>query len=102
MFGEWTPLLPFFKWCDATFIGEFVRSNVWVFPVVETIHILAMTVLYGSIILVDLRLMNIGLRKQPVSLLARSLNPYLQSGIGIMLVSGALLFLSEAMKAYSK
>jgi hypothetical protein len=101
MFSEWTWLLPFFQWCDTTLIGEYIRSKTWVFPVIETIHILAMTVLYGAIILVDLRLMNIGLRKQPVSLLARSLNPYVQSGIALMLLTGTLLFLSEAMKAYS-
>ena len=101
MFGEWTALLPFFQWCDATFIGEWIRSKTWVFPVIETIHILAMTVLYGSLILINLRLMNIGMRKQPVSLLSRSLKPYVQSGIWIMLASGAMLFLSEAMKAYS-
>jgi len=101
MFDEWKILLPFFQWADATFIGEYIRSKTWVFPVIETIHILAMTVLYGAIILVDLRLMHIGMKKQSVSLLARTLNPFLQSGIGIMLLSGTLLFSSEAMKAYS-
>jgi hypothetical protein len=101
MFSEWKLLLPFFQWADATMLGEWIRSKTWVFPVIETIHILAMTVLYGAIILIDLRLMNIGMRKQSVSLLARSLNPYLQSGIWIMLVTGTMLFMSEAMKAYS-
>ena len=101
MFREWTALMPFFQWCDASWIGEYIRSKTWVFPVIETLHILAMTVLYGAIILIDLRLMNVGMRKQPVALLARSLNPYVQSGIGLMLFTGALLFSSEAMKAYS-
>src|SRR5262249_53500322 len=76
-------------------------SKTWVFPVIETIHILAMTVLYGAIIVVDLRLMKIGMRKHPVALLAQNLNPFLQSGIVTMLVTGSLLFLSEAMKAYA-
>jgi len=101
IFDEWTPLLHFFQWCDATRIGEYIRAKTWVFPAIETIHILAMTMLYGAIILVDLRLMNIGMKKEPVALLARSLNPYLQTGIWIMLPTGILLFLSEAMKAYS-
>jgi hypothetical protein len=101
MFGEWTALLPFFQWCDASMMGEFVRSRAWIFPLIENIHILAMTVLYGSIILVDLRLMNLGMKKQPVSLLARSLNPYTQSGLCIMLATGIPLFTSEAMKAYA-
>jgi hypothetical protein len=101
IFDEWRPLLHFFQWCDATMIGEFIRARTWVFPVIETIHILAMTVLFGSIILVDLRLMNIGMKKESVPLLAQALNPYLQSGICVMLVTGILLFLSEAMKAYS-
>ncbi len=101
MFGEWKALLPFFRWCDGSMVGEFVRSRAWIFPLIENVHILAMTVLYGSIILVDLRLMNIGMKKQPVALLARTLNPYVQWGIGVMLVTGSLLFASEALKAYN-
>src|SRR5258708_38803182 len=101
MFGEWTALLPFFRWCDGSMLGEFVRSRAWIFPVIETIHILAMTVLYGAIILIDLRLMNVGMKKQSVSLLARTLNPYVQGGLWGMLLTGSLLFSSEAMKAYS-
>ena len=94
------PLLPFFQWCDETTIGAYIRSKTWVFPVIETVHILALTVLFGSVLLIDLRLMNAGMRKQPISLLSRTLRPYTETSIAIILVTGFMLFLSEALKCF--
>jgi hypothetical protein len=93
-------LLPFFQWCDETWLGSYIRSKTWVFPVIETIHILALTVLFGTVLLVDLRLMNAGMRKQPLSLLTRTLKPYTEISIVIILATGFSLFLSEALKCY--
>jgi hypothetical protein len=92
--------LPFFQWCDETTIGAYIRSKTWVFPVIETIHILALTVLFGSALLIDLRLMNAGMRKQPLTLLSRTLRPYMETSIVIILLTGISLFLSEALKCY--
>jgi hypothetical protein len=95
-----TPLLPFFQWCDESFIGAYIRSKTWVFPIIETIHILALTILFGTVFLLDLRLMNAGLRRQPIALLSKTLLPYTETSIVIILLTGFSLFLSEALKCY--
>ena len=60
----------FFRWCEATLIGTWLKGSVWGFPIIETIHIMGLTVLLGSIVIVDLRLLNFGLRRRPVTEIA--------------------------------
>jgi len=96
----WLSLKPFFQWCDNLWIGHAISATTWAFPLIETIHILALTIMYGAMILVDLRLLGLGLKKPTVSELAKSMEPYMDWGLIIMLVSGFLLFTSEAMKSF--
>ncbi len=93
-------LLPFFEWCEATSVGEFVRSRTWQFPLVETIHILSLAVLIGTVVVLNLRLMGVLMRGWTVSGLMRDLRPYINGSLAVILVSGVLLFLSEATKAF--
>ena len=90
---------PFFKWCDATAIGQGIRGTTWEFPLIETIHILALAVLLGSILMIDLRLLGV-LHRIPVSKMQRELGTYINVSLVIILITGVLLFLSEASKAY--
>ena len=64
----------------------------WVFPVVEAIHICGFALLVGSIVILDLRLLGIRLRSQPVSRLAKELSPWIWAGIVIQLTTGPYLF----------
>ena len=62
----WNSFQPFFKWHDHTLIGDAISGTVWAFPVIETIHILALTMMYAGMIIVNLRLVGLGMRKQGV------------------------------------
>ena len=93
-------LLPFFEWCEATALGNAIRSSLWLFPVIESVHLLGLSVLGGAVLLVDLRLLGLGLRDQPVAQLARDVEPWLAGSILMMLLSGISLFLSESVKCY--
>jgi hypothetical protein len=93
-------LLPFFQWCDQTAIGVWIRESTWVFPFIEVFHILALALLFGTTLAVDLRLMNAGLRRQPLSRLLVNFWPWMQASLALILVTGVLLFLSEAMKCF--
>jgi hypothetical protein len=64
----------------------------WVFPVVEAIHICGFTLLVGTVVILDLRLLGISLRSQPVSRLAKELAPWIWTGILIQLTTGPYLF----------
>ena len=93
-------LLPFFEWCYQTDIGEAIRNSTWLFPVIEAFHLLGLGVTVGAVLIVDLRLLGVGLRLQPVAQLSADVEPWLLGSLTVMFASGSLLFLSEAIKCY--
>lgn len=93
-------LLPFFEWCDATTVGSAIRTSSWAFAVIESVHLLGLSVIGGAVLLVDLRLLGFGLRDQPISGVARAAFPWLVGSLVVMLLTGIALFLSEALKCY--
>ncbi len=92
-------LLPFFEWCEATAVGEAIRNSLWLFPIIESVHLLALALIGGAVLIVDLRLLGLGLR-QPVAQIARAAQPWLIGSLTVMLVTGIPLFLSESIKCY--
>jgi uncharacterized membrane protein len=94
-------LLTLFTWCDQTALAAALRDSTWLFPVIETLHLLSLALLGGAVLLVDLRLLGIGLRAQPVDRLAAATRPWLFGSLAVIVGSGVLLFMSEAMKCYA-
>jgi hypothetical protein len=94
-------LFPFFKWCDSTWLGETIRGSRIYFPIIETFHLLALTILFGAVLVLNLRLCRVILKQQPVQLVAQDLSPFAFWSLVVILVSGIMLFLSEAMKCYA-
>jgi hypothetical protein len=78
-----------------------MRDAAWLFPFVETVHLLALGLLGGTVLIVDLRLFGAVLRQEPVSRLARDVEPWVIGGLAAMLLSGLPLFCSEALKMYT-
>jgi hypothetical protein len=93
-------LLGFFQWCEQSGIGEAIRKSAWLFPLIEAIHLLGLGVIGGAVLVVDLRLLGLGLRRHPVAQLTRDAQPWLIGSLVLMLITGGLLFLSEAIKCY--
>jgi hypothetical protein len=91
-------LLPFFQWCYATPIGDAIRNSTWLFPVIEAFHLLGLGITAGAVLVVDFRLLGVGLNKQPVAQLADSARPWMLGAVVVMFATGTPLFLSEAIK----
>jgi len=82
-------------------VGAGVRESLWLFPAIETLHLLGMAALVGTIAVFDFRLLGWMFPRQRVSELARRLLPWSWAGLAVQVVTGALLFTSEAVKVYS-
>ena len=93
-------LLAFFKWCEASVFGTTISGSVYLFPVIEAVHLLALAVIGGAVLIVDMRLWGLGLKQEPVARVAKSAEPWLISSLSVMLVTGFLLMTSEAMRCY--
>ncbi len=89
-----------FDWFEYTTLGVVVRESIWLFPMIEAIHLLGLCLLGGAVLVVDLRMLGLGLRRQTISELAAQLRPWLIGAVALLLVTGVLLFVSEAVKCY--
>ena len=82
-------------------MGASIRESLWLFPAIETLHLLGMALLIATVTAYDLRLLDLALRGQRVSTLARQLLPWTWFGFAVQVITGTLLFSSEALKIYT-
>jgi hypothetical protein len=94
-------VLAVFTWLENTGIGSAIRASPWLFPIIEALHLVGLASIGGAVLIVDLRLLNLGLRDQPVARVARAAQPWMTGSLVVMLATGFLLFLSEAVKCYN-
>jgi hypothetical protein len=88
-------------WLEQTAVGASVRDSLWLFPIIETVHIFGIILLVGATSILDLRLMGLTFRGEPVSKLAKQFLPWAWAGFLIQVITGILLFSSEATKMYT-
>jgi hypothetical protein len=93
-------LLPYFQWLEASAASRAISTSAWAFAVVESVHLLALAVIGGAVLLLDLRLLGFGLRRQSIQEVAREAQPWLVGSLLVMLATGAVLFISEPIKCY--
>ncbi len=95
--------MTFFEVFDAleqTAIGALIRDSSWLFPVIEAVHLLGLSLLGGAVLLVDLRLIGFGLRERSAGFLVAQSKPWLLAALVVLIGTGVPLFLSEAVKCY--
>ena len=86
----------FLLWLESTPPAIAISESSWLFPGIESIHVLAITLVVGSITMVDLRLLGINLRERPVGELIAEVLPWTRASFAVAVCSGALLFSSNA------
>ncbi len=87
-------------WLEQTSVGTAIRESLWLFPVIETVHIFGIILLVGGTSILDLRLMGLTFREEPVTKLAKRFLPWAWAGFIIQVTTGLLMFASEATKMY--
>jgi hypothetical protein len=93
-------LLEFCQWLQFSPPLVAMRSSPLFFPIIATIHLMGLAVIGGSVLLVDLRLLGLGLRRQPVAELAQDAERWLFRGLAVMVSTGIPLFMCFATKYY--
>jgi len=88
------------QWLEATAFSAYLRESLWTYPIIESIHVLGLALFLGFAILLDLRLLGVGMRHVKVSELTERILPWTFVGAGIMVVTGILLFAGDPAKFY--
>ena len=79
-------------------LADAVRENDLLFPLIESVHVLAICLVVGSIMAVDLRLLGLAWVKRPVSAVTRGILPLTWGAFAVAVASGFLMFMSNATK----
>ena len=93
-------MLSVFQAIEFSAVGQAIKTSSWAFAVIESIHLLALAVIGGAVLMLDLRLLGFGLKRQSIPDVAREAWPWLIVSLIVMLVTGFALFVSEATKCY--
>jgi hypothetical protein len=88
---------PYLSWLQDTPVAIFVRENGYVFPWVESAHVVALSFVVGSITIVDLRLLGLASLSRPVTSVLKQILPMTWIAFGFALLTGSTLFISDAV-----
>jgi hypothetical protein len=80
---------------SAALRGE-IPGTEWLFPIVETLHVMALTIVFGSIAMLDLRLLGVASRNSSVSRLSSEVLPWTWAAWGAAALFGTLMFMAKA------
>ena len=83
---------------ETSALGQLMRDSVWLFPMAEILHFMGLSLLIGSLLVVDFRLLGFA-RYFPVAAVYRFL-PLALAGFGINLVTGTMFFFSDPFRYY--
>jgi hypothetical protein len=86
---------------EASALGQTIRESTWLFPAIESTHLLALALLGGAILIMSLSILGWGLQT-PVADLYKSAHRYMNGAVIALLITGVLLGVSEPVKLYGR
>jgi hypothetical protein len=90
----------FFLWLDHSALATLIRASTWAFAALEVIHLFGLTLLLGTLSVLDLRLLGAGLRDQSISQIAADTSPFTMIGLATSALTGVVLAVAEANRLY--
>ena len=82
----------FTAWLDSHAWSTALHESLWVWPLVESTHVLTVTLFVGVLVMVDLRLLGVAFKDTPVTAMTARVLPWSIAGFCVMVVTGLLLF----------
>jgi hypothetical protein len=93
-------LQPYFQWMNDLAVSKAIGESIWIYPLVQAIHLLFLALFAGSLLIVDLRLMGWGMREQPIAKVARDAWPWTIIGFLGLVATGIPQLMQNAMREY--
>ncbi len=90
----------FFQWMQGLEFSNWILMATWVSPVLQCLHLMAICVFAGALLIVDIRLLGKGLTSTPVAQLARNAEKWMICSFAVLIVTGVPQMMSTALKQY--
>ena len=88
----------FFQWCYQSPVLGILRDSSYAIPIIQSFHLLGLTILLGTTVMLNLRLLGIGMRQIPLSGVAQQLAPWAFGALLLMITSGILVFIPDPVR----
>jgi hypothetical protein len=88
-----------FEWMNNLAVSAFIRESIWISPIVNVGHLLALVLLIGALLIVDLKLLG-GDEGTPLDKIARDAEPWFIRGFVLMFLTGVPQLISNALREY--
>ncbi|UZD98640.1 DUF6644 family protein [Pseudomonas mediterranea] len=86
---------PIIDWLYATPVSTAIRDMLWVVPTVQSIHIVAIAVIFGSAVISDLRLAGVFATDEPMRGVIRRYYPWMRNALVVLLLTGLVMTIGE-------
>jgi len=89
-------IVPMLDWVEHSALAVAIAQSSWVFPAIETTHVIVLTLTVGTILIVDLRLLGLASVRESYTAVQRHVLPWTWAAFAAAVVSGSLLFITQA------
>jgi hypothetical protein len=91
---------PFAEWLATTPVSATLQNAAWVIPVSQSIHIIGMSVLFASALMINMRLLRVTRFGRPAAQLVRTLLPWMWAALGALLATGTVQTIAEPVRQF--
>ena len=91
---------PFADWLADTPLSKTLQDHSWVVPTSQSIHILAVSIVFGSACMVNLRLLGVGRSGRSISQLSNTVVPWMWRGLAVLLFTGLVQTVAEPVRQF--
>jgi hypothetical protein len=88
------------KWVERASLSVFIRESAWAFPTIESVHVIAIALVVGTISIADIRLLGLASTKRGFTELCSEVLPWTWSAFTVAVVAGLLMFISHATEYF--
>jgi len=85
----------FCDWLSNTSLSLTIQTVMWIIPAVQTIHILCVAVVMSCMAMLDLRLIGVAGKRQPISRMVSKFVPWVWGALPVLLTTGIILTIGE-------
>ncbi len=90
----------FLEWLGSTAWSVALLESFWVWPLLESTHIMTLTLFVGTAVMMDLRLLGVNFKSVPISEFTSRMLPWTRGAFAVMALTGVLIFYSAPVRYY--
>lgn len=94
-------MLQFAEWLQATPFSVAIQSAGWAIPLIQSVHILMIGIIFVSVLMISLRVLELVRVEQTFSDVWRRFAPWIWSALVVMAVTGLLLVIAEPIREFT-